>query len=34
MSPYFAPASRKNACLIATVLTMGIPQIAASTARR
>src|SRR5260370_36323898 len=34
MSLYFAPASRKYACRIASVLTSGIPQIAASTARR
>jgi hypothetical protein len=34
MSLYFAPTSRKYACRIASVLTSGMPQIAASTARR
>jgi hypothetical protein len=33
MSLYFAFASRKYACLIASKLTMGWPQIAAVTAR-
>ena len=34
MSPYCAPASRKNAWRIASTLTMGMPQTVASTARR
>src|SRR5882757_9747034 len=34
MSLYFAPTSRKYASRIASVLTSGMPQIAASTARR
>jgi hypothetical protein len=33
MSPYFAPASRKNGYRMASTLTIGMPQIAASTAR-
>src|SRR5262245_24867268 len=34
MSPYFALASCKNACRIASMPTIGIPQMAASTPRR
>jgi hypothetical protein len=34
MSFAAAPASRRNAARIASTLTIGIPQIAASTARR
>ena len=33
MSQYLAPASRKNGCRVASTLTIGMPQIAASTAR-